>query len=303
MGIVDPRDPLAPAPTGEEITPEPTTAEPVVPVAGVAGVEGQPTQPDGWDTLPDWARAEITAQRRRARTLGEQIASHGWIIDDRGVVRPPDRPIGPIAPTTTPSTSTGGLAAERRQYFTRRMKEAELADDPDDARVGVLEEMGTEMARAATIAAMRGVAPMTVPATVGEFKQRARADPQRGKLFTAAEADFDALMVQAQEEAAKVGFPFIPDETTLGMFRDMAIGRAAPRALTSAAVTRQAQGDQAARVAASTSVAGGTTTRPAGGVVPLTGEEGGILGSMARGAGLDEAALAKRYGERKGRGE
>lgn len=89
----------------------------------------------------------------------------------------------------------------------------------------------------------------------------------------------------------------------MGYLRQLAIGRATKRILTEAGVTRTVQAGAAARTASAVTVAGGSPGVSVTSAVPLTGEESGILGKLARGAGIDAAVLAKGYSERRRRGE
>jgi hypothetical protein len=291
-------EPVAGGPTGEE--PQPGTDVP----------EREPGA-EQWAQLPEWARKEIINSRRATRAMREQALAHGWRVDENGVWHPPEpsaptRPAAPALPAQ-PQTETG-LAPEREAYYARRFREAELADDPESARMKVAGEMSREIARqAADEALLRGlrvILPSTIRSTVEAYKSVFRADPQRGEAFKQAEAEFDQVIAEAHREAEASGRPLILTDDLMQYFRAVAIDRALPKVLAAAGSRKTAQSAAAKAAAGQFHTAPGSAT-PGTPTAPttLSGDEDRILGSLARGSGVDADKLKKGYAARKGRGE
>lgn len=262
-----------------------------------AGEETKPPK-QRWEDLDEWARREIQDGRtagRRFKAVGEQLQAMGFTVDEEtGQVIPPETSTTTTTRRAEDQILESGLPAERKDALLGKLRMARLSDDPDTALLDVVMEVSTEMADRASRAAVGTVLSTTEESVVDSFKARFRNDPETGDIFKLAEREFDSVVATTKQEYQKLRIPFVPNAQLMGYLRSMALGQAMPRIRQALSGNNPLRRETAERVAGQTRLAPGTTTAQGEQPAALSAKDREVIRKMARGAGVDEAALTKR---------
>lgn len=280
--------PQGPEPAG---SPSPGEATP--------GAATQPTQQDLWNQTPEPIRKELQEQRRQAgqfSTMKEQLEARGFTVvtDAQGNVHIVDpRPAEATVPAPAGTAAADPLQAAEDQ-LARDLEDADLADKPEAARAKAVGKYTRAVAQITATGLLSATAPQQNRATVAAFKAARRADPNVGPYFAHAEAEFDRLYRQLENEATKARVPLLITDETLQSLAEMAVGKAMPTIAANLAAARGGQVTLAGQVAGAVSTAPGAVAPAPTGPVTLEPKQQEILQKLAGGAAVAFDKLVKR---------